>query len=171
MKNIAAALLAVLLVGTVHGHPGGLDAFGCHKQKDVGHHCHRDGKGTSADGSRSKLANDGGCPVTVVIGGSNSSSDSRESSRSTVNGSRPPPVVGDPNARNANGEINRSSAARNEFVRSNPCPATRRTTGKCPGYHVDHIVPLACGGPDSPKNMQWLTAEANLKKGSMGCKG
>ena len=33
-----------------------------------------------------------------------------------------------------------------------------------PGHVVDHVVPLACGGPDSPSNMQWQTvAEAKAK--------
>lgn len=36
--------------------------------------------------------------------------------------------------------------------------------GRCPGYVVDHIVPLMRGGTDSPENMQWQTrAEANAK--------
>ncbi|MDD8018261.1 MAG: HNH endonuclease signature motif containing protein [Bacteroidota bacterium] len=33
-----------------------------------------------------------------------------------------------------------------------------------PGYVVDHIVPLANGGSDSPSNMQWQTkADAKAK--------
>jgi len=33
-----------------------------------------------------------------------------------------------------------------------------------PGYVVDHIVPIACGGRDAPSNMQWQTvAEARAK--------
>lgn len=33
-----------------------------------------------------------------------------------------------------------------------------------PGYVIDHKVPLACGGADSPSNMQWQTvAEAKAK--------
>jgi hypothetical protein len=27
------------------------------------------------------------------------------------------------------------------------------------GYVVDHIIPLACEGPDTPENMQWQTLE------------
>ena len=43
-------------------------------------------------------------------------------------------------------------------------PATNQTTGPCPGYIKDHIVPLACGGPDSVANLQWQTiAEAKAK--------
>lgn len=33
-----------------------------------------------------------------------------------------------------------------------------------PGHVVDHVVPLACGGADSPSNMQWQTvAEGKAK--------
>lgn len=28
-----------------------------------------------------------------------------------------------------------------------------------PGYVVDHLIPLACGGPDHPVNMQWQPIE------------
>ena len=51
----------------------------------------------------------------------------------------------------------RSAAAKNEFKRQNPCPATGRPTGKCPGYVIDHVQPLCAGGPDAPSNMQWQT--------------
>jgi hypothetical protein len=33
-----------------------------------------------------------------------------------------------------------------------------------PGYVIDHVVPLACGGEDSPRNLQWQTiAEGKAK--------
>ena len=63
----------------------------------------------------------------------------------------------------------RDPAQRRRFYAANPCPVTGKTSGPCPGYHVDHIVPLACGGSDSPSNMQWLPAYQNLSKGSQGC--
>jgi len=56
------------------------------------------------------------------------------------------------------------------FRRSHPCPSTGKTRGACPGYEVDHVRPLACGGPDDPSNMQWLTKEENRAKGSEGCR-
>jgi hypothetical protein len=59
--------------------------------------------------------------------------------------------------RDANGRIKRNPAARRSFQMSNPCPATGRTSGACPGYVVDHIVPLKRGGVDEPANMQWQT--------------
>jgi Ni/Co efflux regulator RcnB len=66
--------------------------------------------------------------------------------------------------RDANGRIKRNPAARRAFQRGNPCPATGRTSGACPGYVVDHIVPLKRGGADEPGNMQWQTvADAKAK--------
>ena len=40
-----------------------------------------------------------------------------------------------------------------------PCPANAATKRRCEGYIIDHIIPLACGGEDSPENMQWQTEE------------
>lgn len=61
----------------------------------------------------------------------------------------------------------RSSTQRAAFVRQNPCPATGLPRGKCPGWVVDHIVPLCANGPDHPKNMQWQTArDAKEKDGA-----
>jgi hypothetical protein len=58
----------------------------------------------------------------------------------------------------------RSRAVTREFQREHPCPSTGRTTGGCPGYRKDHIVPLACGAPDAVSNMQWQTvADARAK--------
>jgi hypothetical protein len=51
----------------------------------------------------------------------------------------------------------RSRAVAREFQREHPCPSTGQPTGPCPGYWRDHIIPLACGGPDTVANMQWQT--------------
>jgi hypothetical protein len=58
----------------------------------------------------------------------------------------------------------RSREARAAFMRQHPCPSTGRTSGACPGYAVDHVRPLACGGADAPSNMQWQTVAAGKAK-------
>lgn len=66
----------------------------------------------------------------------------------------------------------RSLAARAEFVRVHHCPATGRPKGACPGWVVDHVIALACGGADAPANMQWQTvddAKAKDKWERSGC--
>lgn len=58
----------------------------------------------------------------------------------------------------------RSRAARAEFQRHYPCPSSEARRGPCPGWEVDHVTPLKCGGIDAPRNMQWLTAEQHKAK-------
>jgi hypothetical protein len=63
--------------------------------------------------------------------------------------------------------IQRSAAARHAFARQTGYPNGR------PGYVIDHIVPLACGGSDTPSNMQWQTvaaAKAKDKTERAGCR-
>lgn len=59
--------------------------------------------------------------------------------------------------------IERSASARNAFKRTHLCPATGQARGPCPGYVIDHVVPLCAGGEDAPSNMQWQTV-ANAKQ-------
>jgi len=66
--------------------------------------------------------------------------------------------------RDSNGRIQRSASAIKDFKRTNPCPATGKSTGSCPGYIIDHIVPLKRGGADAPGNMQWQTKKAAKEK-------
>lgn len=58
----------------------------------------------------------------------------------------------------------RSSNAKHRFREGHPCPTNPSASGRCPGYVIDHIVPLACGGADEPGNMQWQTTEAGKAK-------
>lgn len=60
--------------------------------------------------------------------------------------------------------IERSAAEVMAFKRHNPCPANGERRGACPGYVIDHIQALACGGADATSNMQWQTvAEGKAK--------
>lgn len=61
-------------------------------------------------------------------------------------------------------KVERSAKARAVFVRENPCPATGQPRGACPGWVVDHVVPLCAGGVDAPANMQWQAREVSLVK-------
>ncbi len=62
--------------------------------------------------------------------------------------------------RDKHGHIVRSSKAKHNFQKHHPCPSTGKSSGKCPGYVVDHITPLKKGGADAPYNLQWQTKEA-----------
>ncbi len=66
--------------------------------------------------------------------------------------------------RDSRGRIKRSASAKNRFKKENPCPSTGGSSGPCPGYVIDHVVPLKRGGKDSPENMQWQTEEAAKAK-------
>jgi hypothetical protein len=58
----------------------------------------------------------------------------------------------------------RSREVTREFQREHPCPSTGKPSGACPGFRKDHVVPLACGGPDAVSNLQWQTvADAREK--------
>ena len=58
----------------------------------------------------------------------------------------------------------RDRKAAREFQRENPCPSNGKKRTACPGWIVDHTIPLCAGGADAPRNMQWQTrANAKLK--------
>ena len=63
-------------------------------------------------------------------------------------------------------KIPRSREAIAEFKQLQPCPANGNRYGPCPGYDIDHRVPLKCAGADSPDNMQWLTKDEHKAKTS-----
>jgi hypothetical protein len=67
--------------------------------------------------------------------------------------------------RDATGKIQRSEAAKHQFETQTGYPHGR------PGYVVDHIRPLACGGLDAPSNMQWQTVDAAKAKDGVERRG
>jgi hypothetical protein len=60
--------------------------------------------------------------------------------------------------RDSNGRIERSEAAKHQFEVRSGYPHGR------PGYVIDHIKPIACGGADAPSNMQWQTVAEGKEK-------
>lgn len=58
----------------------------------------------------------------------------------------------------------RDPEVRRAFMKLHPCPSTGKTKGACPGWQVDHIIALVCGGRDSVDNLQWLSVEAHKAK-------
>lgn len=64
----------------------------------------------------------------------------------------------EPCARDQRGKIQRSATAKQLFRAQSGFIAGR------PGYHIDHVIPLACGGADAPENMQWLVIAEKREK-------
>lgn len=56
----------------------------------------------------------------------------------------------------ADGSIRRRADVLYRFRKLYPCPTTGLTTGACPGWSMDHVVPLASCGADAVSNLQWL---------------
>ena len=55
-----------------------------------------------------------------------------------------------------NGRIKRSSTVLRRFAEVFPCPSTLQPVTSCPGWQVNHTIPLASGGCDSQINLNWL---------------
>lgn len=71
--------------------------------------------------------------------------------------------------RTATGEIHRRADVLRAFKQTHPCPVTGEKVGSCPGWHIDHVIPLAVGGCDSVSNLQWLPVEIKSCPGKV-CK-
>jgi len=66
-----------------------------------------------------------------------------------------PRYCGEPE-RAADGRIKRSQTVLRNFALVFPCPRTLMPTTACPGWAIDHVIPLASGGCDSQINLHWL---------------
>ena len=58
--------------------------------------------------------------------------------------------------RDPDGSIHRSTKVINAFKKLWACPSTGLHKGPCPGWSIDHTIPLACGGRDAVFNMAWI---------------
>ncbi len=64
---------------------------------------------------------------------------------------------------------NRNPATVRAFRKTHPCPATGQVDGPCPGWVVDHGLPLCALGAvaDDVRNMHWQMAEDAKWKDSL----
>lgn len=62
-------------------------------------------------------------------------------------------------ARLADGTIRRRSDVLTAYKRFHPCPVTGLSTGSCPGWQINHIIPLASGGCDAVSNLAWMPVQ------------
>ena len=65
----------------------------------------------------------------------------------------------------------RSEEAKDSFKYSHPCPSNGNNHGSSPGYVIDHVTALACGGADAPANMQWQSVAEGKAKDKWERKG
>jgi hypothetical protein len=144
MRLIAAALLVALACIAPHAVARG--GVGSHSATTSTH---------STSGSHSR-----GFHSTASLHGSSSraAASSHSGSSHSGKGSHSKAVPGV--HRDSHGKIARDPRQTNAFKKQHPCPSTGNTSGSCPGYVIDHVIPLKRGGADSPGNMQWQTEGA-----------
>jgi hypothetical protein len=61
--------------------------------------------------------------------------------------------------RNPDGSIKRSPQVLSAFRKIHPCPSTGRVGGACPGWQMNHVIPLYSGGCDAVTNLDWMPDE------------
>jgi 5-methylcytosine-specific restriction endonuclease McrA len=69
--------------------------------------------------------------------------------------------------RDAKGQILRRADVLVAFKKIHPCPSTGQSTGACPNWQMNHVVPLACGGIDAVGNLAWLPTAIKACKGTI----
>jgi hypothetical protein len=62
--------------------------------------------------------------------------------------------------------VTRNAAVIRAFRKAHPCPATGASTGPCPGWVVDHQIPLCLTGPqgDALFNLHWQASQTAKEK-------
>ena len=125
----------------------------------------------SAPGTKSTTSATSSTPHTRRTDPARTTSASAVTTNTTIVPATRPRTVSITFARDSHGRIKRSESAKREFEAMHPCPSTGRASGRCPGYIVDHVMALACGGIDAPSNMQWQTKEQAKAKDKWERKG
>ncbi len=72
-----------------------------------------------------------------------------------------------PIKRDPDGSIIRSTVVIDNFRKLYKCPSTKSYEGKCPGWSIDHVIPLSCNGVDDIYNIQWLPNAIKSAKGTL----
>jgi hypothetical protein len=67
----------------------------------------------------------------------------------------------------ADGSIKRRVDVLVAFKKHHPCPSTGLTKGACPGWAINHSIPLVCGGRDIVSNLAWMPNVLKSGKGSL----
>lgn len=62
--------------------------------------------------------------------------------------------------RDASGGIIRRADVIAAYKKVHPCPSTGLYGGACPGWALNHNIPLACGGCDAVSNLSFMRADA-----------
>lgn len=140
MRILIGLLIVILISSQSFAHPGRTDANGGHYNRKTGGYHYHGGGHSSSSNSYSK-------PSTTYR------SDYSNPSVTTKPSYSKPTVT-----RDKNGRIKRSSKVKYKYMKMTGYPKGR------PGYVVDHITPLACGGSDDPSNMQWQTTREAKEK-------
>jgi hypothetical protein len=147
IKSFVAFLVAMLLAAGAAAEQKTVHVKG-YTKKDGTYVAPHERKAPSPKGSSSGSASSGSTSSTSSRSTSSSSSGKTQTKQSSA-ATQP---------RDSNGRFARSETGKHDFERLTGYPKGR------PGYIVDHIVPLACGGPAAPSNMQWQTvADAKAK--------
>lgn len=67
--------------------------------------------------------------------------------------------------RTPTGLIIRRTDVISAFRKVHQCPSTNLYKGACPGWAMNHVIPLACGGCDAVSNLQWLPNDVKSAAG------
>ncbi|SRR5439155_2933415 len=159
MKRIAlmALILSILLPFEVTALKGG--SHGSGSRSTTAHSSTR----SSSSRKKSSSKSSSGTSKTIKVKESKKDGALKSKKNSSSTSSAKVSSSGVPHkstvaARDSNGRIKRSAEAKKDFMKQTGYPKGRK------GYLVDHVVPLECGGADSPSNMQWQTVtEAKIK--------